>query len=634
MKTIEIISQDVFDKVRSRFQNLEMGDDSGGVTNDPRKARFFDFDFVIEGNNLGRVSISINELGTLKVFYGKSILEDIDTDAKDYWYDFLREMRNFAKRRLLRFDTRDITKSNLDKDDFQYLAANGPKDDTMNMNEAIKMTGSTKTSYRVLERTKLIVKHHTPIQDESFGARGRANNIKALYVENAEGERFKYPFIHLSGAKAMQRHVANGGRPYDDKGQAIIEMSSQIAQLAEFKKHIARTDGMNQGVNEIADRALSKLEMLKQTMESISKQHAYEGWCEGFVPAGSQSELDAATMEDYKSKFTVTSFKEDLAKFFPLIHSIMQEAGEIDIESAVNEAGKCKVCEEDPCECSESETKESVDAFEAWANSVVEGTLEPDTLMRLAELLSNPVPIGVDGTAGIESLEGIGIVNDELEKLVSAKAAIDPNTDLRDAVAEWLAKDDPEAARELGLVATPAPQQAPAPEVPVAEMGDDLESFEETKQPTMNELAQWVGAHYNKNYKEQGFESGFRKGASELGVMAGKEFGETYGSLVEKMVSELDDSALDRMTREYGHRAAEEADTQSTGQLSPVHGEAADMDQIPAYIRKQKQQSQDTAQKSVDQKNKDAGAKVWSSPRLPKESAEMESILKLAGLAK
>ena len=75
MNSAHIISQDVFDKIRSRFQNLEMGDESGSVTSDPKLARFFDFDFVVEGDNLGRVSISINETGTLKIFYSQGILE-------------------------------------------------------------------------------------------------------------------------------------------------------------------------------------------------------------------------------------------------------------------------------------------------------------------------------------------------------------------------------------------------------------------------------------------------------------------------------------------------------------------------------------------------------------------------------
>ena len=132
MNIIEIIAQDVFDKVRGRFSNLEMGNEEGAVTSNPKEARFFDFDFTIEDKNLGRVSVSINERGSLKIFYSQGITEGVDSVSTGIWYDFLKEMRYFAKRRMLVFDTRDITKGNLNKNDFQYLAQNGSKEDNMN----------------------------------------------------------------------------------------------------------------------------------------------------------------------------------------------------------------------------------------------------------------------------------------------------------------------------------------------------------------------------------------------------------------------------------------------------------------------------------------------------------------------
>ena len=122
MKPISLISSDLFDAIRSRFTNLEMGDENGMITLDPNVARFFDFDFDVEDTNLGRVSISLNELGNLKIFYSQGILEDTDPIIQERWFGFLRKMRKFAKRRLLRFDTRDITKSNLKKEDFKFLA--------------------------------------------------------------------------------------------------------------------------------------------------------------------------------------------------------------------------------------------------------------------------------------------------------------------------------------------------------------------------------------------------------------------------------------------------------------------------------------------------------------------------------
>lgn len=597
MKTIEIISQDVFDKIRSRFTNLQMGDEMGEVTMDPRMARFYDFDFTLEGTNLGRVSISINELGTLKVFYGKSLLEDSDPISRDYWYDFLREMRMFAKRRLLRFDTRDITKSNLNKDDFQYLAANGPKDDNMNMSESAKFQGGKKTSYRQLEKTKLIAKHHKNIEDESFGARSRAGNIKALYVENEEGERFKYPFIHVAGAKAMQMHCAHGGRPYDDKGKAIINMSEQIAQLTAFKRHMGGHDGMNQEVNEIADRAHMKLESLRNQVNSLSKQQGYRTWSESFEPIatmqGTVEEMDEATMEDYKHKFTVSSFKEDLAQFFPLIHSIMQEAGTVDLEDYVHEGsdkeddGYCDACDQPADKCKCDDVKENYfTKFTEWADALEEGRVEPDTLAALQELMAGDLQLGVDGTVAIETLQGIGIHDDALESALSELAKVSPEADPKATIGAWLAKEDPEAAAEFGLapaVNTPAPvpqQQGtvdePIPEVPVTEHPYEAVEKEmasgDVEKPTMRELAEWVAGHYNQAYEEEGFNSGFRKGPTELGTMAKKQFGEEYGDIVERMVSDLDDTALQRIARKGDKRRHDtnESDPESIHQDSPL----------------------------------------------------------------
>jgi hypothetical protein len=531
MKTIEIISQDVFDKIRSRFSNLEMGDENGEVTMDPRQSRFYDFDFAVEGKNLGRVSISINELGTLKVFYGQSILEDAEDDSKDYWYDFLREMRLFAKARLLRFDTRDITKSNLNKDDFQYLATNSTKEETMNMSESAKFEGGKKTSYRVLEKTKLIAKHHKSIEDESYGARSRSNNIKALYIENSEGERFKYPFIHIAGAKAMQRHVANGGRPYDEIGNSIIKMSEHMAALTALKRNIGH-DGLNQSVNEIAERTNAKLEALRHTIHSICNQGAYEGYISSYTPVQEATDLDPATVEDYKSKFTVNSFKEDLLQYFPLIHSIMQEAGTVDLEDYVSESPADDPTHQDPdaddkrwddVDEDRTETKdkdgnvtswmekgewkkadkkdpkgkifnlsdkarrktekmaktpaESIENFEEWAEAVEQGKLTDDEVNELKQALEQlpqgangpELELGPNGGTAWQFFSGLGLDDSELEKKLEAAAELDPETDPLEVMTLWAKEHYPELLVTLGISGEEGgEQQPPAPEAGAA----------------------------------------------------------------------------------------------------------------------------------------------------------------------
>jgi hypothetical protein len=345
MDAIKIISQDLFDKIRSRFSNLEMGDDAGGVTIDPSNAYYFDFDFVVEGSNLGRVSISLGNLGSLKVYYSQGITENQDDPVKKQWYSFLREMRFFAMRRKLRFDTRDITKTNLDKNDFQHLAATqGPKEEpemtTMNESRWSEKS-SRKTSRAVQGKTEVIVRHAQPVDETYAGSRSQRKNIKAIFIQNSDGERFKYPFIHPAGAFAMAQHVDHGGTPHDPAGKAIIDMSEQIAKLGEFHRKV-NSATLHPDATGITERAMAHLSELKNRVGMLSKRHHYQQWMSEFQEPqdAAVTELDAVTMEDYKSKFTQTSFQEELSGYFPLLHRIMGEANTVDLEEFVKESNE------------------------------------------------------------------------------------------------------------------------------------------------------------------------------------------------------------------------------------------------------------------------------------------------------
>ena len=113
---LSIIAKDLFNKIRGQFPSVQLGDSQGTITKKPEEARFFDFDFNHGGNTLGKVSISISEDEGLVVLHNKDFTEGTDEAVKNAWYGFLKEMGQFAKARVLGFDTRDITKSNLEND--------------------------------------------------------------------------------------------------------------------------------------------------------------------------------------------------------------------------------------------------------------------------------------------------------------------------------------------------------------------------------------------------------------------------------------------------------------------------------------------------------------------------------------
>ena len=58
-----------------------------------------------------------------------------------------------------------------------------------------KLYGSNKISYQDLGEARLIIKHSQPINTDY--AAGRSQHIQNIYIENVEGERFKYPYKHI-----------------------------------------------------------------------------------------------------------------------------------------------------------------------------------------------------------------------------------------------------------------------------------------------------------------------------------------------------------------------------------------------------------------------------------------------------
>lgn len=576
MKPIEIIAQDLFDKVRSRFSNLQMGDDGGAVTANPPDARFFDFDFVIEGNNLGRVSISINNTGNLKIFFSQGITEDADDATQTLWYDFLKEMRFFAKRRLMRFDTRDITKDNLDKTDFQYLAQTGPKDN--NMNESQMFGNSTKSSKRKVGDTLLIVRHEGAIDPTVQGARSR--KIKNIFIQNAEGERFKLPMAWLPLGKALQRHVYHGGYPHDDAGQDMIETASQCHQLSNFYKHVSRkTPSMNPDALNIAEKVAAKLKSLRHHMESLAGQKYYEAWKESFAPAvKGDTVLDAATMETYKDTFTVKGFDESLAEAFPLIHAIMQEEAEVDLTALVSEAKEddCTECgmPESQCECSEGSTTEDFDAFESWADAVVEGTVAPDVMMQLKDLMAGDLQLGASGEL-ISTLQGIGLDDKVAGDLFDVLEKMNPNSEsdlIKQIIISELEKVDPAASEEL-MAAAQGPQQAqtqPAPQLPAPEAGAEVPQEE----PAMAETVKGQDVADKSYLKTAGKKPGVISKAVDTAKQAGKWLAGKGGPGKEGPTYES--QGFDRDT--FHHWMADAAERIARGEFKDAHEVAADLE--------------------------------------------------------
>lgn len=333
MKNLDLIGEELFNKIRGRFPSVTIGNGEGNVTNIPNEARFFDFDFKEGEKDLGKVSISVDDK-SLSVMYSENFIEGEDKLTKERWYGFLKELRYFAKKRLLNFDTRDITKSNLNRRDYKFLA-NKSGEETMSES---KMYGTSRSSYQDVGTARLALKHSKPVNQEY--AAGRTQNVEAIYIESADGERFKYPFRHLNGARAMARHVSEGGNAYDEFGKHIVSLSEELAKLRKFKNYMSRSSVMAEGLTDYMDVVFERIDTVKKTVEQLQKEAYYKEAFDNYsTPVMEDVPEDIAS--NWIDQLTIKQFNEELKDVFPYIYKLVNEktkAHELGPEDLLGEA--------------------------------------------------------------------------------------------------------------------------------------------------------------------------------------------------------------------------------------------------------------------------------------------------------
>jgi len=422
MREINKIAENLFEKIRDRFEDVSLGDENAKATQDPEKARFFNFDYSVDEHNHGNITLSIIDETSLKVYFSKNMSGKLlDHEHKKQWYAFLRELREFARRNLLSFEPRDITRSTLKHRDIQQQSK---ADSTYSKDEVVaesRMYGTVKRSYESFGPVRIKLAHTKPIMDEAHGARSR--NIAAVFVENDQGERFRLPFTNLTGARAMARHVSAGGVPTDELGTHITEMVNEMSTLRPFVRGMARRTFEDTVTKEMVESAFGYHALLKNTLKKIKGKRGYTEYKESFKPALNEQDAD---VEGLKELFVKKTLDERIEQALPLVqkaYNIMKE-----------------------------NNNPYAQQFENWASTVAEGSWalpnSEDEVSQLIELLSEPLPVGVDAQNATNALYHI-LGDDRLFDRLGELAEVDPNEDARDVVLAWLQDNLPHIYQQI-----------------------------------------------------------------------------------------------------------------------------------------------------------------------------------------
>jgi len=419
MREFSKIGEELFNKLRGRFPSVTIGDAEGNVTNEPIAARYFDFDY----KGLGKISVNLDEEEGLTVIFSKDFAEDTADITKKGWHNFLKELRVFGKKRMLDFSVRDITKSNLDKRDYKFLAKNSSEDG--NMTES-KLYGTSKISYQNVGEARIMIKHTENVNQES--AAGRTRSIGKIYIESADGERFMYPYKHLSGARAMARHVAEGGKPFDDFGTHITGLSEEMSKLRKFKNYMGRSAVMAESLAGYTDIVKERIATVKKTIESLQKPAYYAETVAAFEKP-MMEDVPSDVAENWIDELTIKQFNEELADVFPYIYKLVKEG--------------TKAVELGP-----DDLEEVAGPKDCWDGYKKDGT-QAGTGKNKGKRVNKCVPEEIALEQGFEEMMGQFVEAKECEECNCAPCECDTN---EDDVQEAYIKTSKDASDALGVL--------------------------------------------------------------------------------------------------------------------------------------------------------------------------------------
>ena len=383
----------------------------GKPAQNAENADVFSFNYKgTSGKDYGTVAILLGDDNNMDIYFGDNLGKGMDPEDKKGWFDFLYQLRQFAKRNLQSFGIADLNK-------LKY-SMKGQAAIREGLFESWRGT-STQSWTRYPNDVKLVIRHSRPLSENDK----RYRYIQSLFLETAEGERFKLPFTKLSGGRAMVQHVRQGGNPYDIRGQHICEMVKNINVLSQFKR-ASRNQIFEGEAATLLETATKFYESIKKNLYSLISPTGYTKYFESWKPEDIQQE--DLIIEDIKGLFVTQTIDTRIENALPLLAKLQQE-----------------------------NNMKELSIFEGYLNCITEGTWSlPDTeekQQELISLLADEFPVGPDATNATEQLYDI-LGNDSLFDELQDLAKEDPNADARVIIINFLErlKHDKNVAQVIG----------------------------------------------------------------------------------------------------------------------------------------------------------------------------------------
>jgi hypothetical protein len=290
----------------------------------PQDADIFEFNFIKDDEDYGKVWATINKADSLEIYYDDTVAGSPGGTTPgvaydDSWTGLLKQLKQWALSKQLSFELKDM--SNIG-DDMKQRKWHQMKEKTNESYHAVNKT----TSYNDnIPNVKVVIQHDRQIGE----GEQRWRNVHKIFVENTEGERFAVPTRMPGIARVYGRHVAEGGTPYDDRGKHITSLVEEYTKMAGFVR-ATRNGQFNESVAQLIAEGINHHKALKESLQRMQSHRGYNAYFESWTPPLMEDESDSSSIAEMFAQETIDPRIESVLPILNRLNSgIINEIEEV-----------------------------------------------------------------------------------------------------------------------------------------------------------------------------------------------------------------------------------------------------------------------------------------------------------------
>ena len=317
-KNSESLNRSLFDLLHSKGFDPTMLDTSGKEIPTPEEAEVFQFNFIKDGEDYGKVTISIDGLHKLCIYFSDEVAdsEKEETHGEDEsWYKVLNQLKRFAQKYQLSFELKNVDHLKHDMAKREYMKKQE------RISEGYYPMGKKASYNDAVPNVKIVIQHTRQIEE----GEQRYRNIAKIFLENSEGERFLAPTIKPGVARVYGRLIAEGDKPHGERWNHVTSLVEEYQKMGAFVR-ATRNGQFNESAQRLVNEGINHYQGLRETLSRMTGHRGYNTYFESWTPSLMEEESEENNLNEL---FVQETLDPRIESVMPILNKLQKKVAEM-----------------------------------------------------------------------------------------------------------------------------------------------------------------------------------------------------------------------------------------------------------------------------------------------------------------